>query len=96
MSCITSTERARIVAQITLKQSQLDAANSAYTAALANVEVQTIRFDSGEGSQTTTRRKPSEISAEITRLESEINRLYRRLEGGGIVNMNLRRRGYGR
>lgn len=96
MSCITSAERARIVAQINTKQAQLEAANAAYTAALSNVEIQTFRFDSGEGSQSTTRRKPAEISSEITRLESELNRLYRRLDGGGIVNMNLRRRRYGR
>jgi hypothetical protein len=92
MSCITSTERARIVTAITTKETQLAAVNAAYLESLTNAEIQTFTFDSGEGKQSTTRRKPGELADAINRLESEINRLRRRLTGGGIVNMNLRRR----
>jgi hypothetical protein len=92
MSYLHPTVRARINAQITTKELQLAAANTAYTAALENAEVQGYVFDSGEGKQATTRRKPAEIRKEITQLENEINALYARLSGTGVCTMNLRRR----
>lgn len=82
---------AEIQAQLAQKRSQLAAANAAYEAALGNSEVQTYRFSSGEGDQSTTRRKPAEIRVEIKSLEQEIKRLERRLSGGGLCTMNLRR-----
>lgn len=93
MSTLSSTERTRIQQQITLKESQLAAANTSYLSALQNAEAQSYKFDSGEGQQSVTRRRPSDIAHEINRLESEISRLYRRLDGTGLCNMNLRRRG---
>jgi uncharacterized small protein (DUF1192 family) len=92
MAYLHPTIRARIEAQINTKTAQLAAANASYTAALTNSEIQTYTFDSGEGKQSTTRRKPAEIAAAIRILESEIDRLQRRLDGTSIVNLNLRRR----
>jgi hypothetical protein len=93
MAYLTPALRSRIQLQIATKELQLEAANNSLTAALGNAEVQTYQFDSGEGRQSTTRRKPEEIIRVIRQLESEIERLYRRLSGSGLVNMNLRRIG---
>lgn len=86
-----STLYERIQAQITEKETQLTAANAALTRALEDAEVQSYAFDSGEGKQSATRRSPSELRTLIQGLESDLNRLYNRLSGGGIVRMNLRR-----
>lgn len=83
--------RARIEAQITSKTEQLAAVNTAYLNSLTNAEIQTYTLDTGEGKQSTTRRKPEELQRAIRILETDLERLYRRLNGGGLVNMNLRR-----
>lgn len=84
--------RARVLAQIAKKEALLAKAELAYESALENSGVQSYMIDTGEGKQATTRRKPADIRTEITALETEINGLYSRLGGGGIVSMNLRRR----
>ena len=92
MSCLSSRIRARIQASIVKLEAQLVLANAAYDLALGSADVQAYEFDSKEGRQETTLRSPSVIAKEIDRIEAKLDRLYRRLEGGGIVNMNLRRR----
>jgi hypothetical protein len=91
MAFISATARARIEAQIATKEAQLAAANTAYTAALGSGDVESYSLDTKEGKQATTLRSPAVLLKAIQQLESEINRLYRRLEGGGICNLNLRR-----
>lgn len=93
MSTLSASDRTRIITKIAQKERQLVAANAAYESALGNAEAQSYKFDSGEGQQSVTRRRPSEIRKEIDALESQIGRLYRQLNGTGLVNMNLRRRG---
>lgn len=91
MVCISSATLARIQAQITVKEAQLAVANEAYLKALGSADTESYTFDSKEGKQATTLRSPSVISNEIKKIEAELNRLYNRLSGTGIVNMNLRR-----
>lgn len=91
MSYLDPATKARIQAQIATKEAQLTAANTAYDEALRNSEVQSYMLDTGEGKQATTRRKPAEIYTQIKQLESDLNRLYRRLGGTGIVSVTLRR-----
>lgn len=94
MAYLTSTLRARLQSQITAKEAQLAALNASYTAALENVEVSGYKLETGEGAQSASRRKPEEIYRSIRSLEADLDRLYRRLEGTGVVNFNLRRRSY--
>jgi hypothetical protein len=48
-------------------------------------------FDSGEGRQGTTYHSLGEVEQAIRRLESQIDRLTRIINGHGVVNLNLRR-----
>lgn len=92
MSCLPSQIEARVRAQIAKLEPLLTLAYTAYTAALGEADVESYKFDSKEGSQQTSMRSPSVVLKQIDMLESQLSRLYRRLEGGGLVNMNLRRR----
>lgn len=90
MTCISNTQRAEIIAAINKKGAQLAIAEAAYERLLAR-DTESYRFDSGEGSQQAKSRKISDLADQIDRLESQIAALYRKLNGSGIVNMNLRR-----
>lgn len=90
MACITSSTRTRIIASIAAKEAVLAALYVAYTAAAT--EFEEYKFNSGEGSQQAKYRNLNEIKTNIDSLESEIDSLYRRLAGKGVINMNLRRK----
>lgn len=92
MAYLSPSQTARIQATLSIKEAQLSAAQAAYLKALESGDTESYLFDSREGKQSTTLRSPSVLSKEIRQLESEIERLYRRLSGTGLVNMNLRRR----
>lgn len=91
MSYLPVSTRSRITAQITTKEAQLAAANDAYLAALGSGDIESYQFDSKEGKQATTLRSPTVLLKAIRELESQLERLYRRLDGTGVVNLNLRR-----
>lgn len=92
MSYLSPLNRQRILAQIATKETQLELANTAYSAALASGDTESYLFDSKEGKQSTTLRSPSVLFSQIQRLEADLDRLYRRLSGTGVITMNLRRR----
>jgi len=91
MSCLTSSQRTAIIAEIADLDIYITAVKVAYLSSLTNAEIQEYRFDSGDGSQKTIRRKPSELKQEWDDLRSERARLARKLNGTSNVNMNLRR-----
>lgn len=91
MSCLTSAQRAAILALITAKQAQLDAANATLLSLLGQ-EVEEYRFNSNEGSQWASRRKLEALRATIDWLQSEIDNLTRRLNSTGLISFNLRRK----
>ena len=95
MSYLDPATRAGLTAQLLVKTAQRDAANATLLAAAGNAEVESYSFDSGEGKQTTKRRKPEDIHRLVRELDSEILRIQNRLGGQGVVNMNLRRRRWG-
>ncbi len=89
MSCLPQSKIAEIQAQLQKKQAQLALAEVAYERALS--EIESYKFDAGEGSQQVKRRKIAELANQIDRLEAQINGLERKLAGGGLINVNLRR-----
>jgi len=91
MSCINSTTRTRLLARLTKREASLVLAEASYDELLAN-NVESYRFDSTEGEQQTKRRKLQDIKDQVDSLQAEIDNIRRRLDGKGIVNMNLRRR----
>ena len=90
MPCLTTAQRARILAQIAQKQIQLVIVNTTYTEALADAS-ENYKFDSNEGAQSMKNRKLSDLKDQIDSLQGEIDQLYRRLTGRGLVSMRLRR-----
>lgn len=90
MSCLTAAQRAKILARIALKESQLEIANDTYTTLLGEPQEQ-YRFDSNEGAQSERSRKLQDLKDQIDSLQSEIDQLYRKLQCGGLVNLRLRR-----
>lgn len=54
--------------------------------------VQSYQFDSGDGSQRTTRRKYDEIQNQIERLEAEYDHYLNELYNMGIITTQLRRK----
>ena len=91
MSCLTAATIASIQAKITTLQTRLLVAESAYDAALT--EIEEYRFDSGIGSQRLKYRQLGELQKAIDAIEARINSLTRRLSGKGISSLNLRRKG---
>jgi hypothetical protein len=90
MSCLSSSDKARLQAELTDKQTQLDELKAAYTASLKG-GVKSYKFDSGEASQAVVYTSPKDLKDLIDETESEINALIRRLGGKGLVNIELRR-----
>jgi hypothetical protein len=95
MACLTSAERALILAEIVAKQEQLDEANTALLKLIKQTD-ESYKFDSNEGAQQAKRRKLKEYKELIEWLEGDIARLYRKLNCRNVINMNLRRKYRGR
>lgn len=92
MPCLTAAERTAIEAEITEIDEMIVLVKVAYKSSLTNSEIQAYRFDSGDSSQRSDRRKPAEIKKEWDDLKAERNRLQRRLAGTLNVVMKFRRR----
>lgn len=90
MAFISSKTRADLIARRVIYQAELDLAHEAYTKALTPNE--SYEFDDGAtGRQKAKRHKPSVLSQEIERLEAAIDKIDRRLSGGGLVSIQVRR-----
>lgn len=76
---------------IAAKELQLTAARAAYLKALESGDVESYQFDSREGKQATTLRSPSVLGKIVRDLEAELERLYKRRDGGGLCYLRLNR-----
>lgn len=87
-----STRKTRLQNQLTRVQARLE---NLYEIILEMSEtgVSSYAFDSGEGSQRTTRRSLTEIQDMIDRLEAQERHLINELNRMGIVSIRLRRKG---
>jgi hypothetical protein len=83
--------KARLKAQLAQIQAAL---TSLYTqlGEQAVSSVQSYQFDSGDGSQRTTRRKLSEIQDQIERLEATEEHLINELYNMGLTSVQVRRK----
>ena len=88
---ISSTMRAFWAARLEAAQAQLLKAEAAYSAGLLEIERYTL--DTGEARQTVEHRDIAKLERAVTRLEARVVWLNQKINGGGLVNLNLRRRG---
>lgn len=95
MSCLTASTRSRLLARKTTLETLITAAEAALTSALETGDVESYTFDSGEGSQRTKYRSLEDIQKNLDWLYSRLDFITRRLNGTGIVNLNLRRKRFG-
>lgn len=83
------TRRTRMLAAIATREADLVALNTAYTEALTSYR--SYKLDTGGAEQQMMQRQIKELSEERTKLEKEIDALYRKLEGRGITSLKMRR-----
>ena len=88
-----NSRKIRLRTKLTQVQTVLD---SLYNAMLemSATGAKSYKFDSGEGSQSTTRRDLSEIQDMIERYEATERHLINELYGVGLVNIQVRRKKY--
>ena len=85
------TRKSRLRAQLTKVQAALASLYEQLTEQSAS-SVQSYQFDSGDGSQRTTRRKLSEIQDQIEKLEATENWIISELYNMGLIVTQLRRK----
>jgi hypothetical protein len=86
-----SNRKARLENQLTAIQTQIDNLNTVMTE-MATTGAQSYMFESGEGSQRTTRRSLKEILDSLDRLYATESHLINAIYRMGIVSIKLRRR----
>ena len=91
MSINDPTYKADLEARLTAKRAQLLATQAALLELIPQ-NIEEYKLDTGEMEQRARRRKVKELQELQEALESEIDSIYRRLNGGGLVSLNLRRK----
>lgn len=80
---------ATLTARRAILVTQLAAANAAYTDGLSKLKQ--YAFESADGKQAATRRDLDELEKQISKLEAKIDAIDVRLNGGGIVGIEVSR-----
>jgi len=83
--------RTALLAEKTQLETDIALLQTAYSSAVTNSEVESYKFDSGEGSQQTKRRSLAEIRKELRYLKAQLNHVLNELAGIGVMNVQLRR-----
>lgn len=90
MSCLSATVKAEKEAQVTKLTARLTKLEGALDAA-ADAGLESFRFDSGEGSQSSKFIKITDAAELINFYQSRVNRLNAELRGTGVVSAGMRR-----
>ena len=91
MSWLSTSRRTFIEAQITWLESQITATQTTI-ASLTTQEVDDYSFSTGAGAQRATRKKLEDLYKTLEKLYRTIEWWQSKIDGSGIVDMNLRRR----
>lgn len=91
MSWYHRARRTFLKQRLAVKEAQLAAMDEARLAFAENSEIESYTFDSGAARQTVKRRSDASIQLTIDQLEKEIMAIKRKLNFGGLVNVQLRR-----
>lgn len=91
MAYLLSDSITRIQARIVSKEASLAVLEDTLAKA-SERHVLSYRLGSGDGATSVENRSLHEIRNNIRILENEIDALYRKLNGSGVVNMQLRRK----
>jgi hypothetical protein len=86
-----SARKTRLQTQLTTIQTQIENLNTVLSE-MSATGAQSYAFDSGEGSQRTTRRTLKEIMDMLDRLQATESHLINELYNMGIVSVKLRRK----
>jgi ElaB/YqjD/DUF883 family membrane-anchored ribosome-binding protein len=92
MSCLSSTRKAEIEARITKLQARLTLAENALDDVLNSEGIKSGKFDSGEAMSWWSQQSPEELQKIISNIEANLDYYRNKLNGTGIVRLNLRRR----
>jgi hypothetical protein len=90
MTCLSSTRRTELLERLEKKRAQLVIIDAALDAGIEGPDA--YKFDTNEGSQWLKNRSLKELNELSDTLEAQIDQITRKLNGTGLVNMNLRRR----
>ena len=91
MTYLSSEKRAELEAKKARLETLLNEAYDTYESMLGSKN-KSYRFDSGEGSQSATKHTLKEMTDTIEHLEAHLDHICRRLRGGLVVNLNVRRK----
>jgi hypothetical protein len=92
MSCLSSTRKAEIEARITKLEARLTLAENALDGLLSAEGIESFKFDSGEAMSWAKYYKAEELRKLISNIEANLDYYRNKLNGTGIVRLNLRRR----
>lgn len=95
MTCLPAWRRAILLARLAKKQEQLEAAYDTFFELISSTE-ESYKLDTGVGggSQQLKNKDALSLQSVIDNLEAEIDAIYMRLAGKGLVSLNLRRKRY--
>jgi hypothetical protein len=91
MSTLSAATITRLRAQLARLEAQLEAANTALDN-LAIQEIESYSLDTNEAKQSAKRWDALKLDELISRLEQRAEYIRQRLEGFGIMNLNVRRK----